>query len=140
MRKPGQVFRFYNELKIGDIVLSPLGQGKYAVGEVGEYFYEIKPTDNCPYIHRRHVQWLDKILDKADMSSNLTYSLGGILTIFSIEKYASELQNLISGKAISPAEKPERIKDIIINGLLELDGKEFEEFISHLLTIIGFEV
>lgn len=135
----GQIFRF-KELKSDDVVLSPIGNGQYSVGKViGSYTYKSNPTDSCPYLHRHKVKWLDTILKKQDMSSNLTYSLGATLTIFSLDKYANEIQSLIEGRLATPAEQPERIRDVIINGLFELDGKEFEKFISHLLSIIGFK-
>jgi restriction system protein len=135
----GQIFRF-KELQHNDVVLSPIGNGQYSVGIItGNYNYKTNPTDACPYKHRHQVKWLDTILKKQDMSSNLTYSLGATLTIFSLDKYSGEIQSLIDGKSITPAEQPERIRDVIINGLFELDGKEFEEFASHLLSIIGFK-
>lgn len=135
----GQIYRFTYELKSGDFVLSPLGKGEYAVGVVGDYYFETNPHDQCPYKHRRHVEWLELKLDKNNMSSNLTYSLGATLTIFSLDKYAHEIEALLKGEELSPAEKPQRIRDIVLNGLLELNGKQFEEFVQHLLTIIGFE-
>jgi len=135
----GSINRFVHELKPKDFVLSPLGQGKYAVAEVGEYYYEPNPKDGCPYKHRRKVKWQNIELSKSDMSSNLTYSLGATLAIFSLNKYSDEITALLKGEKMSPAEKTERIRDIVLAGLLELDGRQFEEFIQHLLTIIGFE-
>lgn len=135
----GQVDRFLNGIKNNDRVLSPLGDGKYLVGKVFEYFYLNNPKDGCPYNHRRKVEWFSRILDKNDMTSNLTYALGASLTIFSLDKYRNEIDSLIEGKEFSPAEKPERVRDVILNGLLELDGKQFEDFLQHLLSIIGFE-
>jgi restriction system protein len=136
----GQISRFLNEMQIGDIVLSRLEKNEYLIGEIKSgYYYEENNKSVCPYKHRRKVFWHKKTLLKDDMSSNLIYGLGGLQTIFSLKKYANELDNLITGKEISPAEKPDNIKDIILNGLLELDGKQFEEFIRDLLVIIGFE-
>lgn len=135
----GQIIRFGYEIKNGDQVLSPIGNGQYAVGIVDKYYYEEKPLDHCPFRHRRRVKWLDRILSKDDMSTNLTYALGATLTIYSLGKYADELKALIAGKTPTPAEQPQRVRDVILAGLLELKGDEFEEFISHLLGIIGFQ-
>jgi len=134
----GQIYRFSIEMKEGDIVLSPLGSGEYLVGKAENYYFEDKPTDDCPYKHRRKVNWFDKVLKKEDMSTNLSYSLGATLTIFSLNKYSSEIESLITGESSTPAEKPEKIRDIIIQDLMNLDGKEFEEFIKHLLEVLGF--
>lgn len=134
----GQLYRFGLEMQIGDTVISPLGAGEYLIGEVGEYYFEDRPLGHCDYKHRRTMCWTDKIILKEDMSTNLAYALGATLTIFSLEKYADELDSLISGKPITPAEKPEHVRDIILTGLMDLDGKEFEEFVTHLLDIVGF--
>lgn len=135
----GQIIRFGYEMENGDQVISPIGNGQYAVGIVDQYYYEEKPSDHCSFRHRRKVKWLDRILSKDDMSTSLTYALGATLTIYSLDKYADELKALIAGKTPTPAEQPQRVRDVILAGLLELKGDEFEEFISHLLSIIGFQ-
>lgn len=133
----GQICRFGLEIKFGDMIVSPLGKGEYLVGEAGEYYYE-KNLNGCPYSHRRKVRWLDKVLRKDDMSTNLSYSLGGLLTIFSLDKYVDEIKALLQGDKYTPAEKPTRVRDVILSALLELKGDDFEKFIKHLLDIIGF--
>jgi len=134
----GQLRRFGLEMTQGDIVMSPLGGGEYLVGKVGEYYFENSPKDDCPYKHRREVDWYEHLILKEDMSTNLAYSVGGLLTIFSLDRYATELDALIAGRTYTPAEKPQRIRDIVLSGLMGLTGKEFEEFIGHVLQIIGF--
>jgi len=134
----GQLNRFGLEMQPGDIVISPKGGGEYYVGESGEYYYESAPPGYCKYQHRRKVTWYDRILSKDDMSTNLSYALGAAQTIFSLNKYSLELESLIAGKTFTPAEKPQRIRDLITTNLMEFDGKEFEEFIRHILEIVGF--
>ncbi|MFA5238790.1 MAG: restriction endonuclease [Phycisphaerae bacterium] len=134
----GQLFRFGLEMHKGDTAISPMGSGEYVVGTVGDYYFEDNPTGGCPYKHRRKVDWSNKTIFKEDMSTNLSYALGATLTIFSLDKYASELRALLAGESYTPADKPQRIRDLILNGLLELGGRGFEEFIKHLLEIIGF--
>jgi restriction system protein len=135
----GQVARFLLTMQDGDTLLMPLGNGKYAVGRAGRYIYESVPSDGCPYKHRRFVDWELQNLSKADMSTNLTYALGSTLTVFSLAKYAEEIDALRAGLVFSPAEKPQKVRDLVLAALLELDGKEFEEFISHLLEVVGFQ-
>lgn len=134
----GQLFRFALEMQNGDIVISPIGEGEYVVGKVGDYYFDEKPENGCQYKHRRKVEWQKVTISKEDMSTNLAYSVGATLTIFSLDKYASELESLISGTKYTPADKPQRVRDMVLNGLLELDGREFEEFIKELLDIVGF--
>ncbi len=135
----GQLYRFAHEMQEGDYVLSPLGKGEYAVGVVGKYFYDTNPSGTCPYYNRREVKWLDKTLCKDDMSTSLAYGLGSSLTIYSLDKYSKELDDLLAGRVTTPAEQPEGIRDRVLTSLLESDGREFEEFIAHLLSLIGFK-
>jgi len=134
----GQLYRFGLEMAEGDIVISPFGRGEYLVGEVGQYFFNNNPKDSCPYKHRRKANWHDHLILKEDMSTSLAYSAGAILTIFSLDKYATQLDALCAGKTPTPAEKPQGIRDTVLSGLMDLSGKQFEEFIGHLLQIIGF--
>jgi restriction system protein len=134
----GQLYRFGIEMQNGDTVISPIGGREYIVGSVSDYYFEDNPSGGCPYKHRRKVTWQKDTISKDDMSVNLSYALGATLTIFSLNKYANELDALVAGKSYTPADKPQRIRDMILTGLLELDGKEFEEFIKHILEIIGF--
>ena len=134
-----QLNRFFSEMKNGDAVVSPVWDWTYIVWEVGEYFYMENSTDGCPYPYRRHVKWLDVILNKEDMSTNFIYSLWSMQTIYSLNKYGDEIQKLMAWEVYSPAEKPTRIRDIILTNLLSLDGKQFEEFLTHILDVIWFE-
>lgn len=134
----GQLFRFGFEMKKGDIVLSPRGKGEYLVGVVDNYYFDENPTGICNYKHRRKVEWKKTIL-KEDMSTNLAYSLGATLTVYSLNRYSDEITALISGEIYTPADKPQRVRDLVVEGLYDLNGREFEEFVKHLLEIIGFE-
>ena len=134
----GQIYRFWDGMQAGDFVISPLGKGEYLVGKLGEYYFDSEPKDGCPYRHRRKVEWNKNTILKEDMTTNLSYAVGGSLTLFSLDKYANELSSLIAGNSYTPAEKPQRIRDVVLAGLMELDGKEFEEFIRHVLEIVGF--
>jgi restriction system protein len=136
----GQIYRFGFEVMRDDIILVPLGGRRYLVGKAGEYYFDISPKDGCPYQHRRKIEWLDKALSKDDMTTNLAYAIGSSLTIFSLNNYAPEIEALISGQpSVTPAEAPQTIRDVILDGLMNLDGKEFEEFVRHLLSILGFQ-
>lgn len=135
----GQLYRFGLEIKNGDTVVSPLGDGQYLVGKARDYYFEDKPHGQCHYRHRRKVDWLERSISKEDMSTNLAYALGSLLTVCSLNKYADEIESLIAGKTFTPAERPQRVRDVILSSLYEMDGREFEEFVQHLLEVIGFK-
>lgn len=95
-------------LRVGDVVLSPSGNGTYFVGTiVGDYYYE--PDTNLP--HRRKVQWLDVEIRRSDMSKDLKNSTGSIGTCCDVTKYAEEIEDLIANhKAFETEEEKSTAK------------------------------
>ena len=87
-------------IQVGDIVLSPNGQGRYFVGEVtGEYRYI--PGNEQP--HQRPVAWHEELVDRSEMSESLRNSAGSIGTVSNVSKYREELEQLIKGEAKTQA-------------------------------------
>lgn len=75
-------------------MLSPNGRGGYLIGEViGDYEYH----SGEDLQHRRRVRWLDRVIDRQEMSDALRHSTGSIGTVSNVTKYAAELENLIGG-------------------------------------------
>ena len=94
----GYLYSVCKGIKVGDIVLSPNGQGRYLVGEVtGEYRYV--PGDEQP--HQRPVSWHEELVDRSDMSESLRHSAGSIGTVSNVSKYRDELEQLIKGEPAS---------------------------------------
>lgn len=92
----GFLWTIIKGLKIGDVVLCPSGEGFYYVGTItGDYYYV--PGTELP--HRRPVEWLNKTIDRKNMSKELKNSSGSIGTCCDITKYADEIQSLIGGAA-----------------------------------------
>jgi restriction system protein len=95
----GMLWTVSKGLSIGDIVLSPDGNGTYRVGEiVGDYFFaagQVLP-------HRRKVRWLTVEIVRDAMSEALRNSTGSIGTVSDITRYMDEIESFIGGKA-SPA-------------------------------------
>jgi restriction system protein len=82
-------------MKVGDIILSPNGKGRHAVGEVvSEYLY--RPGEN--QAHQRSVRWKDLLIDKTDLSTEFQNSVAAMRSIISLDKYAGELESLIGGE------------------------------------------
>ena len=93
----GQLFRFSNLVEIGDIVLVPkMQEGKVYVGSIeGDYIYHQESPDEFGYHHRRAVKWI-KTISTQDLSQNLRSSIGAMMTIFSVNKYADEIEELLN--------------------------------------------
>ncbi len=84
----------------GDEVLCPDGTGRYHIGVVtGDYTYA--PGQVLP--HRRAVRWLDKFIDRADMSEGLRNSSGSVGTVSNLSRagYNEEIEKLL-GEATPP--------------------------------------
>lgn len=83
-------------IRKGDIVLCPDGYGTYHVGEViSDYYYA--PGEELP--HRRKVAWLDRTINRSDMSGPLKKSTGSIGTISDITGHGEEIEKLIGGQS-----------------------------------------
>ncbi len=61
----GNVYRFIKVFSIGDVVLTPLGDGTYKVGKISSEYYFAGEAE--PIAQRRKVEWF-ATLDKETMS------------------------------------------------------------------------
>ena len=79
-----QLWRFANELQIGDTVVLPCKQPKVvAVGKItGEYRYEA--GGQIPHV--RPVKWDAADIPRANFDQDLLYSFGGQLTLFRVNR------------------------------------------------------
>lgn len=90
----GMLWTIVKGIQVGDIVFVPDGMNNYYVGEVtGNYEYH--KGSELP--HHRSVRWFSKIIPRDAMSESLRNSAGSIGTVSNISKYATELENLLSG-------------------------------------------
>lgn len=93
----GFLWTIVKGLKDGDTVLCPSGEGYYYVGTIsGDYYYA--PGTSLP--HRRKVDWMDKIIHRKDMSTELKNSSGSIGTCCDLTKYADEIQSLLNAAPV----------------------------------------
>ena len=111
-------------IKIGDIVLSPDGKGRYFAGEV-QSDYRYAPGANLP--HQRQIHWFDEMIDRSEMSDSLKNSTGSIGTSSYISKHREELESLIKGEAPKPVliSTDETIEDPAVFAL----EKHLEDFL-----------
>lgn len=90
----GALWTVSKGLRIGDIVLCPNGERQYLLGEItGDYQYQ----DGSEMPHRRPVRWLDRRINRDDMSQELKNSSGAVLTVCSLERFSDEVNRLIGG-------------------------------------------
>lgn len=151
----GQIWRFLNEVQIGDPVLTyePANRLYHLGVMAGSPQYAPNEIDALPV--KRAVKWQSSV-SRDDLSDAARGRLGAILTLFRVAPSAvSELNSLASGKkpfqlpqtddeiAIADVSDPfegledqavERIKD----KLLALDWEEMQEIVASLLRALGY--
>ncbi len=93
----GMLWTICKGINIGDVIISPDGNGNYYIGEIsGNYYYN--SVGILP--HRRGITWAKNIILKSDVSPELQRSMGSIGTTSEVTKYAEEIERLIGGKPI----------------------------------------
>jgi len=139
----GQVMKFVREMKEGDIVVVPdMARGRALMGRViGPYEYKDDWADGCSYLQRRNVEWVKEVKRDA-MPVKLRTSLGSWLAVFSLDRRKQEIMSLL---APPPEGEPpvtvtgNELAKVIISRLFNLAPEKFEHFVTHLLTLVGFE-
>lgn len=147
----GQLYRFVNELKVGDTVAyRSTADGLIHLGEVtGPYVHDASEDPAHP--NRRAVKWL-KTVPITSVSQGALYELGSAMTFFQLKNYAEEWAQLLAGASapVAPAESDETVasvsaatqqntRDFILKRLAtELKGHPFAHFVADLLRTMGY--
>jgi restriction system protein len=123
----GQIARFLLEIQAGDYVITPAADTEWLHhGQVGpdpSYIYA-SGDDGCPYRHRRRVAWAPQRLKRGDFSVPFQNTIRSSLSVFAV----SQRDEFLAA-----------IGRVVLEQVLELDAKDFEILVGHLLTALGFE-
>jgi restriction system protein len=139
----GQIARFLLDIQAGDYVITPAADTEWLhYGKIApdpSYVYAAG-NDGCPYRHRRRVSWAPQRLKRGDFSVPFQNTIRSSLTVFAISQ-RDEFLSAIGESSLGP--KPAAaLYDpyrVVLEQVLELDDKEFEILVGHLLTALGFE-
>lgn len=146
----GQLFRFVNEMKEGDLVAYPSKRDRqvHIAKIVGPYKYD--PSFEQGYPNLRKVTWL-KSVPRTSFTQGALYEIGSALSLFQIKTYSEEFIEAIEGDvAPVPGKKDDTIslvadeieeitRDFILKQLSqELKGHPLEHFVAHLLNCMGY--
>ena len=139
----GQIARFLLEIQPGDHVITPVADTEWLhYGKIEpdpSYFYAAD-DDGCPYRHRKRVAWAPQRLKRGDFSVPFQNTIRSSLTVFAISQRDEFLSAI--GDSISRLKRVAAQYDaygVVLEQVLELDAKEFEILVGHLLTALGFE-
>lgn len=135
-----QIARFLLEIRAGDYVITPAaGTERLHYGQVApdpSYFYALG-DDGCPYRHRRRVSCAKEALTRGDFSVAFQNTIRSSLTVFAVSQRDEFLAAI--GRAPKPAAPQYDPYRVVLGQVLELDDKELEILVGHLLTALGFE-
>ena len=147
----GMLFRFCNEVQIGDYIVFPSKINREVnIGIVeGDYVYD---PGQVEYVQTRKVKWL-KHLPRTVFSQGALYEIGSAMSFFTVKNYADEFLAALDKnfkKNFSPeaeddsigatAEDIEEItRDYILKELSrQLKGYDLENFVADLLRAMGY--
>lgn len=139
----GQISRFLHEIQAGDYVITPgedtelLYYGQVAPDPSYEFFMG---EDGCPFAQRRKVKWAKEPLRRSVLSVPLQNTLRSSLTVYAISQ-RDEFLAVIGRTDLVPKGPISRYDpyQVVLEQVLQLDAREFEILVAHLLTALGFE-
>lgn len=105
----GQVWRFINDVKVGDYIIFA-ENSEFHIGRIeSEYFYDNSDNQNqsADYKSTRKVRWLKKNISRSVLSSDLHNSLKTAMSIWAINDYKSAVAELLRGTYQKDEERTE---------------------------------
>ena len=139
----GQIARFLLEIQAGDYVITPAADTEwlhYGKVEPDPSYAYAAGEDGCPYFHRRRVVWAPQRRKRGDFSVPFQNTIRSSLTVFSISQRDEFLAAIGVAGAVAKLTTVQYDPYLVaLEQVLELDAKEFEILVGHLLTALGFE-
>ncbi len=139
----GQIARFLLEIKADDFVITPAQDTEfiyYGIMEENAYYFS-DGSDGCPYLHRKKVKWHKEPIRRSQFSVPFQNTIRSSLTVFYISHKKNFFTTIGKPDLIPDSEKKTEFDyyTSVLNRILELDDKEFEILITHILNALGFE-
>ena len=147
--KAGVLYRFVCEISVGDILIYPSKPDRMVnLGIVeGDYTFDLA-LGTCP--HRRNVRW-KRHVPRAEFSQSALHEIGSAITLFQVSTHADEFGAALEGQGTGALDVDETTaskvsqqveestEDFIIKRLKANQSPyDFEEFVAHLLTCMGY--
>jgi len=137
----GQISRFLSDIEVGDTLITPDRNTEILHnGVVTSEYYYAEEKDNCPYPHRRKIDWSKKPLLRPKLSVPLQNTMRSSLTVYAVSQVEEVLRATGRGDlAPTPIEKAYDAEDTVLEQVLNLTDKEFEFLVVDLLAALGFD-
>ena len=139
----GQIARFLFDIKAGDFVITPPADTEiliYGIVAADPSYFYFQGNDGCPYPHRRRVEWNTETVRRSDFSVPFQNTIRSSLTVYNISQ-SEHFFEIIGRKDLIRRSRKEVYDpyQAVLDQLLELNDKEFEILITHMLAALGFE-
>jgi restriction system protein len=139
----GQIARFLFDIQAGNYVITPAADTELihvGVVEPAPSYFHSKGDDGCRFQNRRRVKWLPQTFKRSAFSVPFQNTIRSTLTVFYIS-HRDHFLEVIGKKELVPHAQKEAYDPYlaVLNQVLELDDKEFEVLVTHLLAALGFE-
>lgn len=148
-----QVWRFSREIKKGDRVITYSKETReYIVGTVTESHFYDESVGNPAYPNNIKVEWEEITVERDLLSQAAKNSLGSVLTVFRVDEWGNEIEQLLEHPFIEPeetgeVEESEIIEDLVNKALVmvqdkvdKLDPWQMQELVGGLLQAMGYNV
>ena len=141
----GQIARFLLEINKDDYVITPAKDTNYiyyGVALENSYYYENKnQLGGCPFKHRKKMKWNKTPILRSEFSVPFQNTMRSSLTVFAVNHKRNFFETIGKKELVPKSELnlEQGYYTTVLNRILELDAKEFEILITHILSALGFE-
>lgn len=122
----GQLYRFINEVSIGDYVVFAEPRVCHIGKIISEHYYDSTkyPNQSDDYVNVRDVKWLKTNIKRCDLSRAFHNSLGAGMSFWGINDYKSAVHDLLADTYV--LENTELENDILKYDELEAEFKRWD--------------
>lgn len=148
--KAGVLYRFVNEMRIGDVVVYPSKSDRLVKIGIITGDYEFAPSANAEYPNRRRVDWKVQ-KQRPNFSQAALYEIGSAISLFQVTSNAEEFLAALEGRELAPSELDaaseqavaeqveENVEDFVIKRIMSgFSHEQFEHFVAELLRCMGY--
>jgi restriction system protein len=149
-----QIWRFSKEVEKGDRIITYLkDRREYIIGKVTDtYFYDTS-IGNPKYPNHIRVQWDDPTIERDKLSQAAKNSLGSVLTVFRVDQWGYEIENLLKNpnqstvvtdvtedEAVIIEDFVSKASAMIADKVDKLNPWEMQDLVGGLLEAMGYNV
>lgn len=148
-----QVWRFSREIKKGDRVITYFKETReYLVGTVIEGHFYSESIEDPTYPNNIKVEWEETTVIRDTLSQVAKNSLGSILTVFCVDEWGGEIEQLLQSPFVETeetdeVEESEIIEDLVNKSLVMVQDKvdklvpwQMQELVGGLLQAMDYNV